>query len=98
VPRQARIAGDALVFSLVLGGVVAAGLIHELPRMFALMRTPSDVTALGTTYLHTLLFGTPLIYGFFAIDAGVPRVGRHANARSFCCSRQSPSHSFSIRC
>jgi len=67
--EAARIAGDALVFSLVLGAAVAAGLIHELPRMFALMRTPSDVTALGTTYLHTLLFGTPLIYGFFAIDA-----------------------------
>jgi len=31
--------------------------------------TPTEVTALGSAYLKTYLFGTPLIYGFFAVDA-----------------------------
>ena len=67
--EASRIAGDALLLSLALGTVVAVGLMYELPRMFALMQTPPDVTALGSAYLRTFLFGTPLIYGFFAIDA-----------------------------
>jgi putative MATE family efflux protein len=33
------------------------------------MNTPGDVTSLGTTYLSTFLIGTPLVYGFFAVDA-----------------------------
>ena len=67
--EAARLAGDSLLLSIVLGGLVAIGLTHELPRMFGLMHTPPDVTALGATYLGTFLAGTPLIYGFFAIDA-----------------------------
>ena len=31
--------------------------------------TPAEVTTLGTQYLRTYLLGTPLIYGFFAVDA-----------------------------
>ena len=34
-----------------------------------MMHAPPDVTALGARYLGTYLLGTPLIYGFFAIDA-----------------------------
>jgi putative MATE family efflux protein len=67
--EASRIGGDALVFSVVLGVVVAAGLTYALPRLFALMHTPPEVTALGSVYLGTILLGTPLIYGFFAIDA-----------------------------
>ncbi len=67
--EASRLSGDALVFSVALGIVVAIAGVAMLPNMFALMQTPADVTALGTTYLETYLLGTPLIYGFFAVDA-----------------------------
>lgn len=65
----AKLAGDTLLFALVLGVAIAAAGSYWLHALFALMNTPADVTALGTTYLRTYLLGTPLIYGFFAIDA-----------------------------
>jgi putative MATE family efflux protein len=65
----AHIAGDALVFSVILGLVVAIVGRSEISKLFAVMHTPSDVTALGSTYLSTFLIGTPLVYGFFAVDA-----------------------------
>jgi putative MATE family efflux protein len=64
-----RLAGDMLVFSVVLGGIVGAVGMRELHALFGLMHTPPDVTALGSVYLRTYLLGTPLIYGFFAVDA-----------------------------
>jgi putative MATE family efflux protein len=67
--EAARLAGDTLVFSVILGAVVAAVGVHELDTLFAVMQTPPEVTALGSTYLKTYLLGTPLIYGFFAVDA-----------------------------
>ena len=67
--EASRLAGDSLVFSLVLGVIVAAAGLAWLDTLFAVMHTPSDVTTLGRTYLSTYLVGTPLIYGFFAIDA-----------------------------
>ena len=67
--EAARAAGTALVFSLIIGVVVAIGGYALLPRLFAVMHTPPDVTALGSSYLGTYLMGTPLIYGFFAVDA-----------------------------
>jgi hypothetical protein len=67
--EASRLAGDSLVFSLALGIVVAAAGLAWLDDLFAVMHTPSDVTTLGRTYLSTYLVGTPLIYGFFAIDA-----------------------------
>jgi putative MATE family efflux protein len=64
-----RLAGDTLLFALVLGiGVAIAG-TTQLHWLFDLMHTPPDVTALGERYLATYLVGTPLIYGFFVIDA-----------------------------
>ena len=65
----AHTAGDAMVFSIVLGAVVAIVGTLNLPRLFAMMNTPPEVTALGSTYLKTYLIGTPLIFGFFAVDA-----------------------------
>ena len=65
----ARAAGTALVFTVVVGAIVAALGLAALPRLFALMHTPADVTALGMRYLGTYLLGTPLIFGFFAVDA-----------------------------
>ena len=67
--EAARIAGDTLVFGVVLGAVVGAIGATHIRALFALMETPPDVTALGATYLRTYLIGTPLIYGFFAVDA-----------------------------
>jgi len=67
--RAARLAGDALLFTLGLGIVVAFAGTLALHRLFDLMHTPPDVTALGERYLETYLLGAPLIYGFFAVDA-----------------------------
>jgi putative MATE family efflux protein len=73
--EAARIAGDALLLSLLLGAACAAIGIPLLPRMFALMQTPPDVTALGVRYLGTYLLGAPLIFGFFAVDAAFRAAG-----------------------
>jgi putative MATE family efflux protein len=67
--EAARTAGDALVFALVLGSVVAVGGLVVLDACFALMNTPPAVTALGLQYLGAYLAGAPLIFGFFAVDA-----------------------------
>ena len=65
----AAASGSALVFSLVFGCVIAVAGLLALPRLFAVMHMPADVTALGTRYLGTFLLGSPLVFGFFAIDA-----------------------------
>ena len=70
-----RAAGTALVFTLVSGVVVAAIGLAMLPWMFSLMRMSPAVTALGTQYLGTFLLGTPLIFGFFAVDAAFRAAG-----------------------
>jgi putative MATE family efflux protein len=64
-----RIAGDTLLFSVLLGALIGLAGWVALPWAFAVMHTPPEVTALGTRYLGTYLLGTPLIYGFFAVDA-----------------------------
>lgn len=65
----ARTSGDALFLALVLGAAVAVIGLALLPTPFGLMATPPEVTALGTRYLGTYLFGAPLIFGFFVVDA-----------------------------
>src|SRR5690349_2425279 len=67
--EAARLAGDAVVFSIVLGALVGFAGGRNLTALFRIMGTPTEVTALGSAYLKTYLFGTPLIYGFFAVDA-----------------------------
>ena len=67
--EASRLAGDALVFSVVLGIIVAIVGTSQLDAIFRVMETPAEVTALGSKYLRTYLLGTPLIYGFFAVDA-----------------------------
>jgi putative MATE family efflux protein len=67
--EAARTAGDALVFALILGATVAFVGLAALDACFAVMRTPPEVTALGLRYLGTYLTGTPLIFGFFVVDA-----------------------------
>lgn len=65
----AVVAGSTLVVSLGLGLVVATGGWLLVPSLFALMRTPPEVTELGRLYLTTYLAGTPLVFGFFACEA-----------------------------
>ena len=67
--EAARAAGTALVFTLIVGAIVAVCGLAILPQLFSVMHTPADVTALGVRYLGTYLIGTPLIYGFFSVDA-----------------------------
>ena len=74
-PEAARAAGDALVLSLVLGGLCTAIGLPLLPNMFAMMHTSPEVTALGTRYLGTYILGAPLIFGFFAVDAAFRATG-----------------------
>lgn len=64
-----RVAGDAVVFSLVLGVIVAAIGLAMLPQLFRMLGTSPEVSALGERYLGVYLAGLPLIYGFFAVDA-----------------------------
>jgi putative MATE family efflux protein len=67
--EAARVAGDALLFTVALGIVIAALGTLVLPALFDVMHTPQQVTRLGLRYLGTYLLGTPFIYGFFAVDA-----------------------------
>lgn len=65
----AAASGSALMFSLVAGCMVSAAGLLALPSLFAVMRMPADVTALGVRYLGTFLIGAPLVFGFVAVDA-----------------------------
>ncbi len=67
--EAARLCGDGTLLAIFLGLAVALIGIPSLSSLFAVMGLPPDVAALGKTYLRTYLFGAPLIYGFFAIDA-----------------------------
>ena len=73
--EAARAVGDALVFTLVLGVVTAIAGHLYLPRLFAMMQTPPEVTALGMQYLGTYLAGSPLIFGYFVVDAAFRAAG-----------------------
>ena len=65
----AHVAGDALVFSLLIGAMVAVAGLLGLRELFVIMETPAAVTTLGVRYLGAYFVGIPLLYGFFAIDA-----------------------------
>lgn len=67
--EAARAAGEALGLSLLLGVVVGFAGHLLLPRLFAVMHTPPEVTALGVRYLGTYLIAAPLFFGYFAVDA-----------------------------
>jgi putative MATE family efflux protein len=71
----ARAGGSALVFALVAGVGVALVSLALLPWMFSLMHTPPEIAVLGKAYLGTFLFGVPLIFGFFAVDASFRAAG-----------------------
>lgn len=73
--EAARVVGEAVVFAIALGAVVGlVGALH-VDRLFAIMRTPPEVTALGRDYLRIYFFGAPLIFGYFAVDASFRAAG-----------------------
>ena len=65
----ARVAGNAVVFSLVFGTAIAIVGTMLVPQLFALMQMPAEIAELGHRYLAAYLLGTPLVFGFFAVDA-----------------------------
>jgi putative MATE family efflux protein len=67
--EAARIVGEAVVFSLALGAAVGIVGAVSVDYLFAVMRTPAEVTELGRSYLRVYFIGAPLIYGYFAVDA-----------------------------
>lgn len=73
--EAARAVGDALLFTLALGVVTAVAGLVFLPRLFAVMNTPAEVTTLGMQYLGTYLAGSPLIFGYFVVDAAFRAAG-----------------------
>ena len=73
--EAARAVGDALLFTFGLGLLMAVAGLLLLPRLFAVMETPAEVTVLGTKYLGTYLAGAPLIFGYFVVDAAFRAAG-----------------------
>jgi putative MATE family efflux protein len=73
--EAAHVVGETLVFAIALGAVVGVAGAALVDRLFAVMHTPPDVTALGRSYLRVYFLGAPLIYGYFAIDASFRAAG-----------------------
>jgi putative MATE family efflux protein len=74
----ARATGDAFVLAGIIGLAISIGGTLLLPRLFAVMETPPEVTALGMQYLGTYLLGAPLIFAFFVVDAAFRAAGNTA--------------------
>ena len=68
--EAARVVGEAMLYSIVLGTLVAVAGALTLDHMYAVMNVGPAVAALGRRYLGTYLIGAPLFFGFFAVDAG----------------------------
>ena len=74
----ARAVGDAFVLAGVIGVAIAVAGTLALPRLFATMDTPAEVTRLGMQYLGTYLLGAPFIFAFFVVDAAFRAAGNTA--------------------
>jgi len=73
--EAARVVGEAMSFALALGATVGIVGALSVDHLFALMHTPPEVTALGRDYLRIYFLGSPLIYGYFAVDAAFRAAG-----------------------
>jgi putative MATE family efflux protein len=71
----AVVGGTTLLTALVGGAVVALAGWWLVPGLFAVMNTPPEVTEPGKLYLGTYLLGTPLLFGFFAVEAAFRAAG-----------------------
>lgn len=68
--EAARVVGEAMVYSILLGSAVAIFGTLLLGHLFAMMNVEPAISALGQRYLGAYLLGAPLFFGFFAVDAG----------------------------
>ncbi|MEO6778176.1 MAG: MATE family efflux transporter, partial [Gemmatimonadaceae bacterium] len=68
--EAARVVGEAMIYSIVLGCLVALFGTLLLDHLFAVMNVEPEIAALGRRYLGAYLLGAPLFFGFFAVDAG----------------------------
>ena len=67
--EAARVVGEAVVFSVMLGCVIALIGVGALNSLFDVMNAPPEVAALGRRYLGTYLAASPLLFGYFSVDA-----------------------------
>jgi Na+-driven multidrug efflux pump len=67
--HAAQAAAGAVLAALGVGSVTAVVGFQLVDPLFAVMRVPADVAALGRQYLATWLLGAPLVFGFFALEA-----------------------------
>jgi putative MATE family efflux protein len=67
--EAARAAGDALLFTLVLGTCAAIAGRLGVDAMFRAMSTPPEVAAVGHAYLALYVLAAPVLYGYFVVDA-----------------------------
>ena len=67
--EAARVAGEAIVYAVALGALLAAAGTVWLAELSAVMGTPAEVSVLAGQYLGTYLLGMPLIFGYFVVDA-----------------------------
>jgi putative MATE family efflux protein len=66
----AAVASGTTLALAIMGGLVAALVGWRLvPSLFTVMHTPPEVTELGRLWLTTYLVGTPLVLGFYAVEA-----------------------------
>ena len=68
--EAARVVGEAMIYSVLLGCAVALVGTLLLDHLFAAMNVGPGIAALGRRYLGAYLLGAPLFFGFFAVDAG----------------------------
>jgi len=66
---------QALWLGLGLAVVIGAAGLGGLGALFALMGTPSDVTAEGASYLAVYLAGVPLVFSYFVLEAAFRSAG-----------------------
>ncbi len=68
--EAARVVGEAMVYSILLGVAVTVVGTLLLGHLFAIMDVEPAIAVLGRRYLGAYLLGAPLFFGFFAVDAG----------------------------
>ena len=65
----ARIAGQGLLLSVVIGSVFAVLSLAGLDALFQYMQTDADVTREGKLYFGTIAASMPALFGFAAVNA-----------------------------
>jgi putative MATE family efflux protein len=67
--RAAYQAWQGIGFSIVASLVVGLAFLLGLKGVFRFMQTPTEVTELGISYLTIVLYGLPVLFVFYVLDA-----------------------------